>query len=358
MKERLYSIWASDVGGYSGRELTDPRDRLPAIIAVAKRVQKLAGGEETYLAGIWEGDLPLGLLWSVDRPKIEGLVELLSRSSLPPYVSPTWSWATQESCTTSLRTTLEDLKGHDFRPECEIVSVWTDLEDSSSVYGRIQNAGLIVNARLVSFKSMLPESQCGNFEGWWLFDFDERGIVYFDLDWISNEEELRRQDISMLLLASIFHSTSSEQTDASEDDNTSLHEVDNTGSDNDNCDTSVKDNYIDLGKSDCHDAAGENHTGQERRTHFSSNEDDVFGLSEASGNHLGSIECSIGTTDSVVQDETYRNERKAWGILLHSAEEDGKYVRIGRFSCEPTDDGSSSGLWMFDSYDFQSVEIV
>ena len=349
MKERLYSEWASDIGGYSDRKLTDPRDKLPAISAMAKRVQKLAGGEEKYLAGLWEGDLPLGLLWVVDEPEVEGLVKLLARSSLRPYISPTWSWASQETAVTFLYDPVEGLKRHDIRPECEIASAWTKLEDSSNVYGRIQDAGLIVNAKLVSFKSVLPESWCTDLEGWWFFHFNERGTVDLDLDWISNEEELHQQDVFMLLLASTYHSTGSKQRDSSKDNDTSLHEIDDTSSDNDNHDASVKNNHADLGNIDCHAAARNDHTGPERRTHISSNDDDVFGLGKAEDNLLGSSQCSIGTTDSVVQDKTHRNERTAWGIVLHPADEDGKYVRIGQFSCEPADDGSLSGFWMFDS---------
>jgi hypothetical protein len=350
MKERLYSVWASDIGGYSDRELTDPRDKLPAISAMAKRVQNFSGGEEKYLAGLWEGDLLLGLLWMMDGSEVEGLVKLLARSSLRPYIAPTWSWANQESGLTFLRTDLEDLEIRDFRPECEITSAWTKLEDSSNIYGRIQDAGLIVNAKLIPFKSVLPESFCTNLREYWFFRFDERGTVDLDLDWISNEEEIHQQDVFMLLLGSTYHSTGSKRTDSSEDDDTSLHEIDDTGSDNDN--------HSDLGKSDCHDAAGDNYTSPKRRIYISSNEDDVLGLGKAEDNLLGSSQCSIGTTDSVVQDETYRNERKAWGIVLHPADEDGKYVRIGQFSCEPSGDGSLSGFWMFDSCDFQRVEII
>ncbi|RSL90152.1 hypothetical protein CDV31_015734 [Fusarium ambrosium] len=80
------------VSDYSRRALTFPSDKLPAMSAIAKVLShKLAqeNASSTYLAGLWEVDLPRGLMWKA-----------ISRSYAPHvsiYRAPSWSWATTDS---------------------------------------------------------------------------------------------------------------------------------------------------------------------------------------------------------------------------------------------------------------------
>ena len=46
---------------FCGRFLTNKMDILPALSGVARQVQAIIGG--AYYAGIWEVNLPRGLLW-------------------------------------------------------------------------------------------------------------------------------------------------------------------------------------------------------------------------------------------------------------------------------------------------------
>ncbi|KAH8679566.1 heterokaryon incompatibility protein-domain-containing protein [Tricladium varicosporioides] len=82
-----YSEWYQIISNsYSGRHFTNQSDRLPALTGFAKEWENMinnGGKSDRYVAGLWEKDMPCGLLW---RPQ--------SNSSRPlDYASPSWSWA-------------------------------------------------------------------------------------------------------------------------------------------------------------------------------------------------------------------------------------------------------------------------
>ncbi|KAG4443907.1 hypothetical protein IFR05_000547 [Cadophora sp. M221] len=75
--------WQYIIQTYSTCDMTNPRDKLPAISAIAKRVRSITNDQ--YVVGMWLSILEQELLWSVDyeclkpRPK--------------DYRAPSWSWA-------------------------------------------------------------------------------------------------------------------------------------------------------------------------------------------------------------------------------------------------------------------------
>jgi hypothetical protein len=79
-----YASWYSLVAQYSERELTRASDKLVALSGVARVFSSYA--EDEYVAGLWQGDLVRGLLWSsassADKP--------LLHPAEPRR--PTWSW--------------------------------------------------------------------------------------------------------------------------------------------------------------------------------------------------------------------------------------------------------------------------
>ena len=81
-RERI-RLWEQIVSDFSCRELTDLRDRLPALAGIAGELQKAWGDE--YMFGMWKRLLPWTLAWEALVP--EGRPR--ERSSL----APTWSWA-------------------------------------------------------------------------------------------------------------------------------------------------------------------------------------------------------------------------------------------------------------------------
>lgn len=82
----LHDNWYELVREYNKRSITQKSDVLPALSGLAGRFQKTLG--ETYLAGLWSGDLIAGLLWSVDE----------SGQRAEEYRAPSWSWASIRTC--------------------------------------------------------------------------------------------------------------------------------------------------------------------------------------------------------------------------------------------------------------------
>lgn len=83
---------------YTTRMLTYPGDRLPALSGVVVRFQKEIGGR--YVAGIWESDLPWGLLWESKNLGPHPPHQAVWRMSRPANPSaPSWSWVAMNGAT-------------------------------------------------------------------------------------------------------------------------------------------------------------------------------------------------------------------------------------------------------------------
>ncbi|KUL86620.1 hypothetical protein ZTR_03049 [Talaromyces verruculosus] len=103
----LLKVWYSILDlHYTPRLLTKPGDRLVAIGGLVRRFRERMPG--AYIAGLWQVDLPWGLLWECRRGKASGFLgkEILSASgqtnpyklsmTRPDYHqkrAPSWSWA-------------------------------------------------------------------------------------------------------------------------------------------------------------------------------------------------------------------------------------------------------------------------
>lgn len=117
-RRRLYENWYGKMIAYSRRSLTFAADRLPAISALASRMQAKFDAlmyspscpssssssspsplHERYVAGLWALDLPGGLIWSIpvfDADPAPCFATYLAQRTDPElYVAPSWSWACQ-----------------------------------------------------------------------------------------------------------------------------------------------------------------------------------------------------------------------------------------------------------------------
>jgi hypothetical protein len=82
--------WRTAVTHYSGLRLTYEKDRLPAISACVKRMQRLRRGD-VYIAGMWKKTLRYDLCW------YPGFGRRLARPDRPGTVMPSWSWISTSS---------------------------------------------------------------------------------------------------------------------------------------------------------------------------------------------------------------------------------------------------------------------
>lgn len=98
--ELLNHWYAQVLPDYTARALTNRGDVFAAIASLAKLAKQTLGGR--YLAGVWESDLPRGLLWKpryqtrwmVDPTKSETNLVHLRRPTRSQ--APSWSWAAVE----------------------------------------------------------------------------------------------------------------------------------------------------------------------------------------------------------------------------------------------------------------------
>jgi len=81
-------IWNKIVSDFSGRGLTDPRDRLPALAGIVGELQRV--WKDEYIFGMWKGLLPWMLAWVSEEPPKGPQSQRLS-------LAPTWSWASINS---------------------------------------------------------------------------------------------------------------------------------------------------------------------------------------------------------------------------------------------------------------------
>jgi hypothetical protein len=84
----IYSTWNNFVHGYSRCNLTFETDRLVAISGLARLISSFLGDNETYLAGLFRGNLIRHLCWTSQTCTRAHL-----RSRPQAYIAPSWSWA-------------------------------------------------------------------------------------------------------------------------------------------------------------------------------------------------------------------------------------------------------------------------
>ncbi|KFY28132.1 hypothetical protein V491_00621 [Pseudogymnoascus sp. VKM F-3775] len=127
----LCSTWYNILEQYSKRNLTIASDKFPALSGVAAQFAQLTG--DTYIAGLWERDLVVGLLWRCEDPE---------NSRRPQeFRAPTWSWAALDA-KISLGYSERSVGGtlHD----AEIVD-WDVEEAGKDRFGRVKSAHITLN---------------------------------------------------------------------------------------------------------------------------------------------------------------------------------------------------------------------
>ncbi len=88
----FHQQWMELVEPYSARRLTQPTDRLVAIVGVARVLQRRT--QAGFLAGLWRQTLDWNLLWKCERPDV-GAPAVPRRCDVP-----SWSWAAVDGAVT------------------------------------------------------------------------------------------------------------------------------------------------------------------------------------------------------------------------------------------------------------------
>ncbi len=83
---RFHVLWMQIVSAYSRRQLTDEKDRLVALLGVARTVQEKT--KAVFVEGLWHEVLGLNLLWVSESP--------MDPSESRASHAPTWSWASAQ----------------------------------------------------------------------------------------------------------------------------------------------------------------------------------------------------------------------------------------------------------------------
>lgn len=134
-----YTMWRGIVERYSTKELTYEYDRLPALSGLASRFASLFN--DRYLAGLWEGDLPLALCWQA--------ISRHSDSIVGPYAIPSWSCVPYFQVTYGRN--LEKVTWDALAQECSIEAV-------SDSYGRVCEGSLLIQGRVLNVTLEARES--------------------------------------------------------------------------------------------------------------------------------------------------------------------------------------------------------
>ena len=79
--------WMAFISEYSRTEFSYFSDKLPALSGIASIIQKRI--KQRYIAGLWESNFTLGLMWVSERPTE---IKQLNTDQQQPNV-PSWSWA-------------------------------------------------------------------------------------------------------------------------------------------------------------------------------------------------------------------------------------------------------------------------
>lgn len=135
--------WRHVINDYSGMDLTEQSDRLPAIAGVASQIGELLHAR--YLAGLWQTHLPSDLLWRTDH-----LLECEQHRS--QYRAPSWSWA-------SIDWKVKYYRRISLDREFSVVRALCDPVTNVNPFGEVTHGFLEVNAKTANLAFELDLSE-------------------------------------------------------------------------------------------------------------------------------------------------------------------------------------------------------
>jgi hypothetical protein len=157
---RWYTLWYRLIERYSNKNMTFPKDRLPAFYGIAS---DKAGSQ--YLAGFLKSDPWASLLWCRD----ENQVRRRPGRRYEEYVAPTWSWASMDAPVLFYEAAARywrksQLEPSSMDPEFHHAEVQplSSFNDGAVKGGRIEISANIIVARTASVQPFLFNTTQGD----------------------------------------------------------------------------------------------------------------------------------------------------------------------------------------------------
>ncbi|KAH0565967.1 hypothetical protein GP486_000635 [Trichoglossum hirsutum] len=137
-----YSRWTNLVELFTQRSLTYETDRLHALSGIASSIR---WPSDKFLAGLWDEELPVSLLWRT-RSNPRDRATLVSRR-YKNYYAPTWSWA---SVTGPVEFITLPGRAHNFKLIPDLVIVEANcVASSANPFGPVKSAYLKISGSLI-----------------------------------------------------------------------------------------------------------------------------------------------------------------------------------------------------------------
>jgi len=148
--------WGRIVDHYSERNLSYHKDKIPAIAGLAKQFSD-AYHCTNYVAGFFESQLPVGLLWKRKRLPFSIVAEEKETRPMELYTAPTFSWAS-----TTIPVEFPDFQPtglNEFQILAEVKDIECKLIDQRNMFGEILSATMLITAPLYELSLTPAEIQ-------------------------------------------------------------------------------------------------------------------------------------------------------------------------------------------------------
>lgn len=153
--------WYEVVETFTRRNMKFKNDVLPAISGLAQAFTPFMDENDVYVAGLWQNDLKLGLLWTANRFGSLRRVLPADRVNFDPsqFTGPSWSWISHCHRSINLRFNDKVLPGgphnylaYDRMVGTEIIKVAIAHRSLEEPYGQVMGGRLRVKARLPTLR--------------------------------------------------------------------------------------------------------------------------------------------------------------------------------------------------------------
>ncbi|KAH6970202.1 heterokaryon incompatibility protein-domain-containing protein [Fusarium avenaceum] len=195
----VYERWWQISSQYAETRFTYESDRVIAFSGIAQAFRTSHNLNARYLAGIWQGDFPAGLMWSRIP---EGIAE--ARRSLE-YKAPSWSWMSIDG-----PYSLSGGEGPISQTFCSIEQTHLHLEDDKHDTGLLCGGSLEMRGRLIGpfTHDLISWHDVDQIDGW-SFKVEEGDNYQGRISW---DEQDSKMDTMISYLEALQDSTLNRST--------------------------------------------------------------------------------------------------------------------------------------------------